>query len=88
MDKAVDIELIAAAQRLLYQLQVDDIAFFGICVFLGVCYSLRRILYEKPDPHHHLWFEKPQGADADSKEANTRDIGLKLEQTVSRSNLQ
>jgi hypothetical protein len=66
----------------LYQLQADDFAFLGAFVFLGIFYAFHEVIWAKPDPYHYLWFEKPQG-DGTVKEANTRDIGEKLEQTVS-----
>jgi hypothetical protein len=83
MNEPIEINLITAAHRQLHQLNVDDFAFLGVFVFVGICYALRGIVWEKPDPYHHLWFEKPQG-DGAVKEANTRDIGAKLEQIVSR----
>ncbi|PVH73461.1 riboflavin synthase domain-like protein, partial [Cadophora sp. DSE1049] len=36
---------------------------------------------DKPDPHHHLWFEKPQASTSSGQSAETRDVGQKLEQT-------
>ena len=82
MEKAIDMVSIAGFDRTLHQLQVDDFAFLGVFVFLSLYYALRGVVWEKSDPYYHLWFEKPQG-DGAVKEANTRDIGKKLEQMVS-----
>jgi NADPH-ferrihemoprotein reductase len=83
MDKVVDIEWMAA-QRLFHQLPVDDVLFFGIFILFGISFSLRGIAWNKQDPYHHVWFEKPQGTSSDVKETKTRDIGKKLEQIVSK----
>lgn len=82
MEMAIDMGSMTGAHRPFYQFQVDDFACLGVFVFLSICYAFRGVLWDKPDPHYHLWFEKPQG-DGAFKEANTRDIGQKLEQTVS-----
>ncbi len=82
MHKSVDISSLADYHRLLRQLEIDDFAFLSLFLFLSVCYSLRGVVWDKPDPYHHLWFEKPQTANAGADGATTRDIGLKLEQSV------
>jgi NADPH-ferrihemoprotein reductase len=82
MDKVMDASIVPGVSHLLQQIYFDDLAFLGFLVLLSICYGSRGIVWDKPDPYHHVWFEKPQ-ADGDSKEANTRDIGLKLEQSVS-----
>lgn len=69
----------------LRQLELDDFTFLGLILVIGVCYALRGIVWDKPDPYHHLWFEKPQAGIIGSKSKETRDIGLKLEQNVSVS---
>lgn len=63
------------------KLSVDDVAFLGLVLLFSVCYSL--YFKDKPDPYQHVWFEKPQGSGSNLKEAEIRDIGKKLEQTVS-----
>lgn len=60
----------------------DDIAFLTFVLLLGICYSLRGVTWDKPEPFHHLWFEKPQSDLAGSKIQGTRDIGIKLEKSV------
>jgi len=67
---------------LLRRPEFDDIAFLGVVLLLSICYSLKGIAWARPDPHHHLWFEKPQSDIVSSKSKETRDIGLKLEQSV------
>lgn len=82
MNKAIDITLVPGLERLFQQLKLDDLAFLGFIILLGACYTSRGIVWAKPDPYHHLWFEKPQAGDEDQKAKTTRDIALKLEQSV------
>ncbi|KAH8597526.1 putative NADPH-cytochrome P450 reductase [Bisporella sp. PMI_857] len=63
------------------RLEIDDVALLGLILLLGLCFSLKGVLWDKPDPYHHLWFEKPQSDVATSQNQQTRDIGLKLEQS-------
>jgi len=68
---------------LLQRLGFDDAAFLGFVLLLTVGYCLRGVVWDKPDPHLYRWFEKPQSGSLGSKSEATRDIGLKLEQSVS-----
>ena len=61
--------------------QKDDVALLAFLVITGLFYSF--FIKEKTDPYHHLWFEKPQSTDGNAKEADTRDIGVKLEESAS-----
>lgn len=69
-------------ESILQYTQKDDIAFLALVILSGIFYNF--YIKEKPDPYHHIWFEKPQATDANAKGADTRDIGLKLEESVSR----
>lgn len=40
------------------------------------------LLKSKPDPHHYIWFEKPQKKDGSASEAVIRDIVAKLQDIV------
>lgn len=77
----MDTLMFESVESLFQHAERDDIAFFALVVLMGLFYNL--CLKEKPDPYHHVWFERPQVTDVNSKRADTRDIGLKLEQTVS-----
>ena len=50
-------------------------------------YFLKGKAWDRPDPYHHVWFEKPQIADAAASDRvkETRDIAQKLQETVRRS---
>ena len=47
-------------------------------------YLLKGKAWDRTDPYHHVWFEKPQIADAAASDRvkETRDISQKLEETV------
>ncbi|KAI4762072.1 cytochrome P450 reductase 1 [Aureobasidium sp. EXF-3400] len=49
-------------------------------------YLLKGKAWDRPDPYHHVWFEKPQIADAavSDRVKETRDISQKLEETNSK----
>jgi NADPH-ferrihemoprotein reductase len=81
LSKMVDISPFASVESILQHTQKDDVAFLAFIILSGIFYNL--YIKEKPDPYHHVWFEKPQQTDANSKGADTRDIGLKLEESVS-----
>jgi NADPH-ferrihemoprotein reductase len=70
-------------QLLLRRPELDDFAFLGFVILLSLGYCLRGVVWNKPDPYHHMWFEKPQAGSIGAKSEATRDIGQKLEQTVS-----
>ena len=51
---------------------------------VGATYLSKGLLWDKPDPFHHLWFERPQlknGGQAGSANKETRNIAQKLEET-------
>ena len=69
--------------RRLLQLQyVDDIA-GTIAVLLGlVILLLRGVVWDKPDPYNHLWFERPQEKTAGLRKITeqNRNIAQRLEE--------
>ena len=77
MSKIVESSLLAS---ILQNTQGDDVAFLALIIFSGIFYTL--FIKEKPDPFHHVWFEKPQSIDGNAKSAGTRDIGVKLYESV------
>ena len=77
----MDISSFASVESILQRTQKDDIAFLAFIFLSGILYNF--YIKEKPDPYHHVWFEKPQQTDANARGANTRDIGVKLEESVS-----
>lgn len=62
-----------------------DYASIGAFSLAVGTYLLKGKAWDKPDPYHHLWFEKPQVQDSESggKPKEARDIAQKLEETVS-----
>jgi NADPH-ferrihemoprotein reductase len=81
LSKLVD-PSIWGVQSLLQQAQKDDFAFLALVILTGIFYNV--YIKENPDPYHHVWFERPQATDANAKGADTRDIGVKLEESVCR----
>jgi NADPH-ferrihemoprotein reductase len=82
MSKIVDVSSPTRLESILHYTQNDDVAFLAFIILTGLFYSL--FIKENPDPYHNLWFEKPQSTDVNAK-ADTRDIGAKLEENVSRN---
>lgn len=80
LSKVVDISSLASLQVILQRSQKDDLAFLAFAILSGIFYNF--YIREKPDPYHHVWFEKPQQTDG-SRKVDTRDIASKLEETVS-----
>ncbi|KAJ6147241.1 hypothetical protein N7497_009223 [Penicillium chrysogenum] len=63
---------------------VADYAALALIGGIGATFLSRGRLWDKPDPLHHLWFERPQlknGGQADSANKETRNIAQKLEET-------
>jgi NADPH-ferrihemoprotein reductase len=81
LSKMVDLSSYTSVESILQHTQKDDVAFLAFVILSGIFYNF--YIKEKPDPYHHIWFEKPQQTDANAKGADTRDIGLKLEESVS-----
>jgi NADPH-ferrihemoprotein reductase len=78
--KLFDTSLLESTESIFQHAQADDIVFFALIALTGLFWNF--YLKEKPDPYHHIWFERPQVSDENSKRADTRDIGLKLEEIV------
>ena len=76
----VDISSFASVESILQHTKKDDVTFLALVILSGILYNF--YIKEKPDPYHHIWFEKPQQTDANAKGADTRDIGLKLAEGV------
>ncbi|KAH7417792.1 NADPH-cytochrome P450 reductase [Cadophora sp. MPI-SDFR-AT-0126] len=74
-----DISSLATVKSILQHQQNDDAAF--VAFFLACCLFYALKIRDKPDPHHYLWFEKPQASASNGQNAETRDIGQKLEET-------
>jgi NADPH-ferrihemoprotein reductase len=74
----VDISSLDSLQIIFQRTQKDDLTFLAFAILSGIFYSF--YIREKPDPYHHVWFEKPQQIDG-SRKADTRDIASKLEET-------
>jgi NADPH-ferrihemoprotein reductase len=61
-----------------------DYAALAVLGGVSATYLTRGLLWDKPDPYHHLWFERPQlknGGQLGSANKETRDIAQKLEET-------
>lgn len=62
----------------------DDILGLLATLALAIVYFSRGYLWDKKDPLHHLWFEKPQEDLLDSgPQSKNRNIATKLEDSVS-----
>ena len=81
LSKLVDPSVFEGIENILRYTQKDDVAFLALIILTGIFYNV--YIKEKPDPYHHVWFERPQTADANAKGANTRDIAMKLGESVS-----
>ena len=80
LSRMADILPFDSVESVLQHTQKDDVAFLAFIILSGIFYNL--YIKEKPDPYHHIWFEKPQQTDANANGADTRDIGSKLEESV------
>ncbi|KAL3421591.1 NADPH-cytochrome P450 reductase 2 [Phlyctema vagabunda] len=81
MPSSIDLDIVRFEElsRNLSRPQTDDIIAIVFILLAGTIYTLRGILWDKPDPYHHVWFEKPQDIDGEGKnKADTRDIEAKL----------
>lgn len=70
--------------RLLHGAGPEDLAMMAILGAASTAYMSQGRLWDKPDPHHYKWFERPQeqmGSKAGAQQ--TRNIMEKLEDTVS-----
>lgn len=80
LSKLVDPSVFNVVEDILQHTQKDDLIFLVLIILSGIFYNV--YIKEKPDPYHHVWFEKPQATDANAKAADTRDIAVKLEESV------
>ncbi|OQD87470.1 hypothetical protein PENANT_c005G03213 [Penicillium antarcticum] len=63
---------------------IVDYTVLAILGGVSAGYLSRGLLWDKPDPYHHLWFERPQlkkGGQLGSANRETRNIAQKLEET-------
>lgn len=70
--------------RLLNGAGPEDLAMMAVLGAASTAYMSRGRLWDKPDPYHYKWFERPQeqmGGMAGAQQ--TRNIKEKLEETVS-----
>ena len=61
----------------------DDVAVLALIAFAGGGWLTRGKLWDKPDPYHHVWFERPQEStrNGGNIQKETRNIAQKLEET-------
>lgn len=63
---------------------IADIAALSALGVASAAYLLRGIAWDRPDPYHHVWFERMGSKNGTSSGPKaTRDIAKKLEETVS-----
>lgn len=62
-----------------------DTAAITAVVLVSAAFFLREYTWDKPDPYHHLWYEKPQenSGFGPVKQGVTRNIAQRLEELVS-----
>ena len=62
----------------------DDVAVLGLALVASAGYLLKGIVWDRPDPYHYTWFERPQEKDSAARnlQKETRNIAQKLEETV------
>lgn len=62
-----------------------DYAALGVFGAVSAAYLLKGKVWDRPDPYHNLWFEKPQEKDSagNARAKETRNIAQKLEESVS-----
>jgi hypothetical protein len=70
-------------------LTLDDSLGLLVIAVVSIAYLSRGLLWNKKDPLHHLWFEKPQ-EDLSERglESLNRNIATKLEESVRNSKYQ
>jgi len=68
--------------RLLHGHGPEDIAMIAVLSAVSTAYMFQGRLWDKPDPYHYKWFERPQEHMSSKKGAQqTRNIMEKLEET-------
>ncbi|GAB7355567.1 hypothetical protein MBLNU459_g6040t1 [Dothideomycetes sp. NU459] len=62
---------------------IADYAALGVFTAASAAYLLKGKAWDRPDPFHHVWFEKPQETDAagNVRPKETRNIAQKLEES-------
>jgi NADPH-ferrihemoprotein reductase len=70
-------------QQLIANPTYDDLLVLVILLAGGLAYATHGIFWDKPDPYHYKWFERPQGTVAGLVAASrsTRNIAEKLGET-------
>lgn len=59
----------------------DDYFLLAFLTVGGAGFLTKGLLWDKPDPYHYKWFERPQALDSVTTQRQTRNIGQKLEET-------
>ena len=72
-----------AVRQLTRTTAYDDIAVLALLVLGGASYLTRGSLWDKPDPYHYKWFERPQESALNGRHTRkeTRNVAQKLEET-------
>ncbi|KAK5110314.1 hypothetical protein LTR85_001295 [Meristemomyces frigidus] len=75
-------ETLMGVARVAHPKTYADIAALALFALGSAGFLLRGKAWDRPDPYHSLWFERPQEKDAASRSGvkETRDIAQKLEQ--------
>jgi NADPH-ferrihemoprotein reductase len=81
MFSSIESSSLIGVESILEHIQKDDALFLALVILSGIFYNF--YVRDKPDPYRHVWFEKPQQTDFNRKGPETRDIGLRLEESVS-----
>lgn len=72
-----------ALQKVTRTATYDDIAVLALLILGGSGYLTRGSIWDKPDPYHYKWFERPQESALDGRhiKKDNRNIAQKLEDT-------
>ncbi|KAJ4263899.1 hypothetical protein NW762_005936 [Fusarium torreyae] len=82
MSNAFAADAVARLSQLGPPQTIADIAALSAVGVASAAYLLRGIAWDRPDPYHHIWFERMGSKDgASSGPKATRDIAKKLEET-------
>lgn len=75
-------ETLTELARVAHPKTYADIAALGLFALGSAGFLLRGKAWDRPDPYHNLWFERPQEKDAASRSGvkETRNIAQKLEE--------
>jgi NADPH-ferrihemoprotein reductase len=74
----------AALDQLSNNSGYDDYLVLGLLALGGVGFLTRGSVWDKPDPYHYKWFERPQEAflNGNAAQYQTRNIAQKLDETA------